>query len=756
MQITKTTNKPPLTDGSVLYVDDTPYRIISRIKQRDDTWVYYLLRLDITTMAIEAYSLNTLLEGIQKGTVVSGDVQYETIPKLEEGAKTVLDYRYRKVKDYVDSLYPHYMLLQRRGYEKKKLNELADALGKKPRWARALVLRYMQYGGNIVALVDQRWFRATNPESTVPGRKAEGQSSSVVFDAVLDSYFEAAYREFRATVNSLQYGENTKSKPTLKGAYNNMIIKHYMPIDDQGVPRLLPESQRPSYGRFLRWVRNQKNNGNNLWQLKASLMDARNNARLLVGDSSFGCTRPCQIVELDEHEVPLVTVSDYIEGLQVTGKAIMHIGIDALTRTIIGMHVIVKVNNSYEGFLNFFDSMLMNDAENAFMNGVTQKNHQVFPGPCIPEMIRVDHGSQYISKAMRENLTGGCDGVTLQGLPIAIELAPPGTGSMKGLVEGFFGVFDQRIQDALHSKYGFVSKAKKSKHYKDAVLTIANVRQIAYEVVDYYNNRELEKKNYTPPEEILSAVPVRSPLKLWEYYTMHYGLAFDVTSDAMRNTARLGVMLKNRTFKVSRKQISYRDFLYYDITEDAALCAMATASKNASKKIEVRYDPRTVDRLYRIGDDGETYVYPLAKARNSMRSYEGKSWYYVDAVCDKETDEDRQRRKRNADKRIELKSNVQMIAKNAEENARTLGEANQKNISEAGTVERVITTTVDSRKRDYIFGETKQPVLLLPEEQQPEEVIPEEIEETEELHDDPSDLSMDSILALFGYSNTNE
>ena len=754
MRIIRAKGRPFLNDGDVIWMDDHPFRILSHKQGDDGKWFLYILDLDATCFKVSVHAQDDLLTKVNDGSIRGAETEIEPMPYLDDGASMILNFRFRIIKNYVDSLYPDYLWLQRRGCDKGKLADTAKTLGISPKRVRQLVFRYLKYGGSLIALIDQRSYKSgvSSDKAAVRGRKSASGSSKVMNDAILEDHFEEAYRNFRATINQLQYGGKTVNKPTLQGAYNAMIWKYYTRTDERGAFILLPEDQRPSYDRFYRWVRTTKNHSHPTKQLKSSLMDSFNNNRLLTGNSSYNLTRPCQLVEIDAHELPLVSISSIQAGRQVTGKAVLYAAIDALTHCLVGMHIMMQVNNSYEGFLNLMDSMLMADSEIAYMNGVQAKDHAVFPGPCVPEQIRVDHGAEYVSHALRENLTGGRDSFTLRGLPIQINLAPPGTGSMKGLVEGYFSVLDRRIQEALGSKHGFVSHAKKSKHYKKAVLTLEHVRQIAYEVAAYYNTREMTEYPVTP--EMAAVLPSRSPLCIWDYYKGLYGLSYSIETDMMRNTVRAGLLPNNRTFKLSRRQISYRDLLYYDIGSDEGLIARAKVLGNRKETLDVRYDPRSVDRLYRFGEDGSLYVYLLASKRDNMRSFAGWSWYMVDSFCEQEREKKKIMKKKNEEKKVLSHGNVKMIADAAERAADLSKPAIQKDITEAGTIERIAATHADSRKRDMIFGED---VPVLPAMVETDDMPIAEMPITEEMPKEDSAstpfITPEEIAAAFGITD---
>ena len=313
-------------------------------------------------------------------------------------------------------------------------------------------------------------------------------------NAHLHLLFDEAIREFKAEVNSNQYDKNTMHKPTLLGAYNSMIIKHFTAIDENGVISNLPPQAVPSYYRFYRYARKQWN-GDKVRMHKESAQNRRNNSRLLVGTSDYSVAHPMEIVEIDENETSVTLISANLKTPgQPLGHGIVYIAVCAMTRRIVGASVGFS-NNSYEGFLDLMDSMMMTDRENAEYFGVEyDESRPVFPGCVLPREIRVDHGSEYVSKDITENLTGGAKSGTMEGVPIAINLAPVGMGSMKGIVEQFFNELHKSIQRSLNSRMGYVTGTHGSKHMEEAVLNIVDFRRIVYETIRTYNNSPLRSK----------------------------------------------------------------------------------------------------------------------------------------------------------------------------------------------------------------------------------------------------------------------
>ena len=658
-----------------------------------------------------------LQEAVLGGRVISMvDTEEYPTPILQGGDKAMADLRYKSIRRYVDSLYPDYSRLQQRGVQKTELVEL-ESCGLAAKNIRRYVLRYLQSGGAYRSVIDGRFLRSYtdyNPYAgEVRGPKRGGISSKVPTDSKLEKIYEEAWAAFQREVNKYQYNSGSKYKPTLMSSYSNMILTHFSTFNENEGFVMLPEDQRPSYDRFYNWVRRKKLHGDKVTNHAVSARDRRNNNRLLVGTSDYGVYNLMEIVEVDENECSQELVSS-LPGCanQAIGNAITYVAVDVLTHRIVGASV-GFTNNSYEGFLNLMESMMLSDAENANLFGVDfDENSPVFPGCVLPREIRVDHGAEYTSHALTENLTGGKKSGTLDGVPITISLAPVALGSYKGIVERFFGNLHSLVQSALQSGKGYVTGTHKATHHKDAVLTIDDFKKIVYEAIKLHNNSPIVDYPVTP--SLAAALPVVTPNTLWAFYAQARISGFDVSSNDMRVAARYGLMLSDKDFKLSRRQISYKNTLFWDIGDDKALEAQALQLGDGSMQINIRYDPRSVNTLYRFDKaTGRIYRYHLAAKRTDMQEYYGMHWSVVDQCIP----EKRSNRYNAIAHKSESRILAQGLVRGIGDQAQAI-KGNTPNITtnrhEFAQAERAAITAADVAQKERIFyGDTaKEPMLL--------------------------------------------
>lgn len=727
----------------MICLDGTPYRVLSHSRSTDPNGsnTIWLIDLSVDKFRIITMSIKELLDGIATGSVVAcTDSDNYPTPILQAGDKAIVDHRYNMIRGYIDKLYPNYSVLAQRGVSKDALENLAKSCNLSTRQLRRCLLRFVQSGGTYLSLVDMRSTRSYRSDydpyaGKVRGPKRAGKDNKVQMTAKLEELFEEAYARYVREVNKYKYDSHTKYRPTLKGAYNTMILEHFSSWNEDKQPELLPDDERPSYDRFYYWVR-KKLLGDKVTNHSVSARDRRNNNRLLVGTSDYGIYNLMEMVEIDENECSLCLVSvNPGTPHQAIGHPVTYIAIDVLTHRIVGA-AIGFANNAYEGFLDLMDSMLMDDDEIArFFDVPIDKNRPVFPGKMLPHEIRVDHGAEYTSEALTENLTGGNGSVIMEGVPIKINLVPVATGSLKGIVEHFFSVLHQNIQAALNSGLGYVTGTHNSKHNRDAVLNITDFRKIAYKVIRMHNNSPIVDYPVTP--SIAEAVPVITPNALWNYFSDTRLSGIDVSDGKMRIAARFGLMKSDLTFMISKRQISYGGVLFWDVGDDKILQAECIKLGEESKPVSIRYDPRSVNTLYRFDSvTGHIFRYKLAEKRPAMQGYRDMRWAEAIPLIKQHGSDRYERKVQKSDEQILLQAEIRDLVEKAVE-AHGEGMNNTTNRREYAQAERAALTAYDNSRKNQIFygspdGDTPElpalavtPVALPEHDDLEDEVVPE-------------------------------
>ena len=695
-----------------MFIDDRPYRVLSKVPVIDGTGSVIavnlqLIALDVDKFEIKKMDLKALKDLYREARVCEcEDAEAYLFPNLNEGDLALTKAKFSILKNYRDEMYPDFTVLQQRGVAKEELRRTASLLKRTERQTRRLMLRFLQEGQTMYSVVDRRTDRVQrgfDPKAgAVRGRKKDGMSSNVVNDDVLFGHFEEAYRRLQYQLNDKKYCERSKNRPSLAAVYREMIEDHYSDKDTDGKPIPWPDNQRPSKERFIRWVRRVKWGNGKAGDHLVSRSDWNNNRRLLTGDARYGVHHPGELFEIDETEVSfdLTTAGPNAPGQNI-GGAIVHLAVDVATKVFVAVTISVQVNNSYEGVLNIFDTLVMDNSEKIRMLGVDATD-VVFPGPIIPEKIRVDHGAEYTSKALMENLTGGQEYYRFEGIPTTIKLTRPGTGSNKSSVERPWSEFDRALADACGHGHGYRSDTHGSKHRIEAHCNIFEFRKIVFEIVKAHN---LSPQNYPITPEALDSVPEMTPMQMWAYLEEHYGLG--ITMDKFnRNAYRYSILLK-QNLQISRKQISYKDILFWDVQECKELVNKSLMYKDKKQYIEVRTDPRTVSKVFYKDSTGVIYVLPLAGKRSNMRAFAQMRWaefdkWYTDVFMPFNKSHGKDKEKALQALHSALRSIVAESAMSAPLTAKETSTTAE--IRKAGAIERSAVTLLDNAIRDEIMG----------------------------------------------------
>lgn len=211
--------------------------------------------------------------------------------------------------------------------------------------------------------------------------------------------------------------------------------------------------------------------------------------------------------------------------------------------------------------------------------------------PCsyLPEAIIADRG-EMIGHGV-ENL--------INNLNITIENTSPYRGDFKGIVERFFRTINERIESFLP---GAVMKDYRKRGVPDyrleAKLTLKEITEIVLRSVLLHNIREIEKYPLTP-EIIRDEVPP-IPLDLWNWGIRNKkGTLRKIDRDRFR----MNILPRGKA-TISRGAVIFRN-LHYGASE---LLDESFSKWLKLKSIGIVYDPRNMEHIYWLKEDGISYI----------------------------------------------------------------------------------------------------------------------------------------------------
>lgn len=569
------------------------------------------LLISMTTNDIVRIKTDSLINDIENGTVSACDVEPNPSFSLTEEEINVITERARVFENIIEKEMPEIENLF--SVKKAKRNNDAEAilLGVSRRWLREMLKAYLRSGRNKFSLIDHR---KGNYRKKVPHSKD--------------------YENPRNDVDEiLKYGLKMFVKYGKPGQAYDAVLRRYFrePVeapDGSSVKMVtLPEEERSvSYKMLYNYIRKHTED----YSCKGKdERDKQNNNRQLVGNSRTGVYELGQIVEADEMELGCYVV-DQNDGETVLGKAVVYCMVEVLSGICIGAYVSLE-NNSMRGFQQVFLSLL-EPHKNQTKGYNIDYDEEDWPSMIVPNEIRCDRGSEYMSKAYSKAMGE----LGIRNTPV-----PPGCGSLKGVVESFNGLVQTYLKAQLKNN-GYVEDKYRGGDLakRDACLTLEEIRGLVYQSVILYNRRVFEgliDKKY------LDNDVSPTPKGIFAYEKAH-GRAGDPTNvnDATRPAYLFAMLAKEeekRKFTWNRRKgivyTFYKTELRFYSQEPWFLDILK--DEPHPEDIEVRYNVDDIRNVY-IRYKKEIHRVPLAEKIEQQYTYADLTWDEYDECIRKKRD----------------------------------------------------------------------------------------------------------------------
>lgn len=569
------------------------------------------LLISMTTNDIVRIKTDSLINDIENGTVSACDVEPNPSFSLTEEEINVITERARVFENIIEKEMPEIENLF--SVKKAKRNNDAEAilLGVSRRWLREMLKAYLRSGRNKFSLIDHR---KGNYRKKVPHSKDYENPKNDV-----DEILKYGLKMF------VKYG-----KPGM--AYDAVLRRYFRePVeapDGSSVKMVtLPEEERSvSYKMLYNYIRKHTEDYSCMGKDER---DKQNNNRQLVGNSRTRVYELGQIVEADEMELGCYVV-DQNDGETVLGKAVVYCMVEVLSGICIGAYVSLE-NNSMRGFQQVFLSLL-EPHKNQTKGYNIDYDEEDWPSMIVPNEIRCDRGSEYMSKAYSKAMGE----LGIRNTPV-----PPGCGSLKGVVESFNGLVQTYLKAQLKNNGYVEDKYRGGDLAKGAAcLTLEEIRGLVYQSVILYNRRVFEgliDKKYVDN----NVSP--TPKGIFAYEKAH-GRAGDPTNvnDATRPAYLFAMLAKEeekRKFTWNRRKgivyTFYKTELRFYSQEPWFLDILK--DEPHPEDIEVRYNVDDIRNVY-IRYKKEIHRVPLAEKIEQQYTYADLTWDEYDECIRKKRD----------------------------------------------------------------------------------------------------------------------
>lgn len=597
-------DSPVIRRGDIYRIEEDEWRVfIAKAKM--------VAVINVNTHEIRKIKTNIFIEHVK-------DKLYESVSKEADHSYTVLPEEMEIVNkraDILDSIIIEEeerieRLLTKR-MPKNKFDTKAILLGVSKRQLRRMLLSYLLSGRNKFSLVDQR--KNNSRPKNSHSKDYENPKNDV------DEILKYGLKMF------VKYGKPGQ-------AYDAVLRRYFRePVeapDGSSVKMVtLPEEERSvSYKMLYNYIRKHTED----YSCKGKdERDKQNNDRQLVGNSKTGVYELGQIVEADEMELGCYVV-DQNDGETVLGKAVVYCMVEVLSGICIGAYVSLE-NNSMRGFQQVFLSLL-EPHKNQTKGYNIDYDEEDWPSMIVPNEIRCDRGSEYMSKAYSKAMGE----LGIRNTPV-----PPGCGSLKGVVESFNGLVQTYLKAQLKNNGYVEDKYRGGDLAKGAAcLTLEEIRGLVYQSVILYNRRVFEgliDKKY------LDNDVSPTPKGIFAYEKAH-GRAGDPTNvnDATRPAYLFAMLAKEeekRKFTWNRRKgivyTFYKTELRFYSQEPWFLDILK--DEPHPEDIEVRYNVDDIRNVY-IRYKKEIHRVPLAEKIEQQYTYADLTWDEYDECIRKKRD----------------------------------------------------------------------------------------------------------------------
>lgn len=501
------------------------------------------------------------------------------------------------------------------------------------RWSKVslyrMLRRYWQYGQSRNALLpdydkcgNKGQLRLALVRGVKRGRPQVHEDDKTTYTRL--NAGPAMHRKFKRW---LEREYDVKENPSLHDTYLLMCgaeySRGYKVKDGLVVPKLLPASQRPSFQQFRYYFNTYHDPERSAQKRHASVTFDRDFAvrdgdtsRLAFGPASlYLFDGSCGDVNLGEELRKLLDeldIRDEDDEFQLIGKSEINVIGDSFTHAIIMANATLK-HESYESFAHTFELATMDKVEYCRHYGITISKEQ-WPFQHLPESILADRGP----------LRGKLGDHLVNSFGIELQNTAPYRPDLKGFIERVIRTIKSHL---LHKLPGAVKGRRRPGDPDPRLQTALTLRQLNRLLIQetiYHNNfRRLKKYPLCPDMRRDRVEPY--PVDLWNWGIRRRS---GVPRTMPQPMIRMKLLPRDRAV-ITEHGLYFRG-LYYGCKEEVFRKWRFRAKHKGSWKVEIAYDPRLVDVLYLIQDNGRRFV--NCELKGISTRFQGRTWDEVLAI----------------------------------------------------------------------------------------------------------------------------
>lgn len=378
-----------------------------------------------------------------------------------------------------------------------------------------------------------------------------------------------------------------RKKLTIKETYNQML-KYYFSdkIPENGELKYIVfnETRIPSYHQFYHWFRKFKDVKKDMI-FRESSKAFELTERPTTSNSTIETDGPGTRFQIDATVADIYLLSS-LNRNRIIGRPVVYAVMDVYSRLVTGIYVGLE-GPSWTGAMMALDNMISEKVEFCREYGITVTNDQ-WPAQHLPEIILADRGE--FEGHLVENL--------INNLGIRIENTPPYRGDLKGIVERNFRTTNEKIKRKAPGAIEKEFRERGDRDYRlDATLTLEEFTRILIKLVLRHNHHIIG--DYPMDTKMITDELTPTPINLWNWGIKNRkGRLRTIDKEIMR----LNILPKGSAH-ISRAGLKFKKLFYSSqiaIEEQWFI-------KSKRKSTEVVYDPRNLNQIYILHEDGRNY-----------------------------------------------------------------------------------------------------------------------------------------------------
>ncbi|MGA3599591.1 Mu transposase C-terminal domain-containing protein [Lysinibacillus agricola] len=477
-------------------------------------------------------------------------------------------------------------LLQKNGRE-IKIKEIAEELNVTATKVKKILSRYWQRGMNKNAML---------PDYANSGGR--GKTKNLSHDKV--------GRPRRVTVNG-EYRSGINITEEIKTQFEHAINKYYRKANNYSLKdvyhfilhdfyadrykedgeiqcRIWEANRIPSYHQFYYWFKKLEDPKKDI-EFRKSAKEYELKHRPILSNSKIETNGPGTRFQIDATIADIYLVSSF-DINRIIGRPVVYAIVDVYSRIVTGIYVGLE-GPSWLGAMMALDNMVADKVEFCKLYDIDITKEQ-WPTYHLPEIIIADRGE----------FEGYAVAGLINNLNIKIENTTAYRGDLKGIVERKFrtmnGKVKQKAPGAIQKEY----RERGDRDYRlDATLNLKEFTALIITMMLQHNHKIIDK--YPMEKAMITDGIVPTPMNLWNWGIQNRkGRLRTVDRDILR----LNVLPRGKA-TISRAGIKFKNLLY----GSKRAIEEQWYAKLKNKSIDIVYDPRHLDKIYIMNDNGMDY-----------------------------------------------------------------------------------------------------------------------------------------------------